>query len=158
MSIELNKATSSSVAEQFSAFGVVEITEAVSASAAEQFGAEVALGTIGKGVSATKADRLGAGIVPQKNTGVPWLIAVGQPLIAGGVALTVVGNTVGQAVYWELVSYDPETGAEGPALGQLMYNKTVTDGAMHSKNYYFSPHDPALAGKTDRVKATVAHA
>jgi hypothetical protein len=39
-----------------------------------------------------------------------------------------------------------------------MFDKTITDGAKHCKNYYFSPTDPAKAGKVDRVKARIAHA
>jgi hypothetical protein len=68
------------------------------------------------------------------------------------------GDAVDQAVYWELVSYDPETESEGVAMGSLLYEKTVTDGAKLCKNFYFAPTDPAMAGKTDRVKARTAHA
>lgn len=86
------------------------------------------------------------------------LSASRQPTIKGGTSLTAIGDLVGQAVYWELVSYDPVTGLEGAALGSLLYNITITDAAMHSKNYYFSPTDTIHTGKVDRAKARIAHA
>jgi hypothetical protein len=86
------------------------------------------------------------------------LSVTSQPQIGGGTALNVIGDAVNQAVYWELVSYDPETETEGPAMGSLLYEKTITDSAMHSKNYYLSPGDVSYTGKTDRVKARIAHA
>jgi hypothetical protein len=86
------------------------------------------------------------------------LSAAKQPTIGGGTALTALGDAVDQAVYWELVSYDPGTDTEGPAMGSLLFERTKTDGAMCSKNYYFAPADPALTGRVDRIKATVAHA
>ena len=81
-----------------------------------------------------------------------------QPTIKGGTSLTAIGDAVGQGVYWELVSYDPVTGLEGAALGSLLYSRTITDAAMHSKNYSFSPTDTIHTGKVDRVKARIAHA
>jgi hypothetical protein len=90
--------------------------------------------------------------------GLPLLTASRQPEINGGTALTAIGDQVDQAIFWELVAYDPITGREGAAMGTLMFQKTITDGAMHCKNYYFSPVNPALVGKIDRVKARIAHA
>jgi hypothetical protein len=86
------------------------------------------------------------------------LLASNQPAIGSSAALTVMGDQVDQAVYWELVSHDPETGLEGPPMGSLLYEYTKTDGAMSGKNYYFAPSNPAFAGKIDRVKAKIAHA
>jgi hypothetical protein len=90
--------------------------------------------------------------------GLPLLSASRHPMIKAGTALTATGDQVGQAVYWELVAYDAATGREGAPLGSLMFDKTITDGAKHCKNYYFAPSNPALAGKVDRVKARIAHA
>ena len=45
------------------------------------------------------------------------VIVPSQPRIKGGAVLTAVGDAPDQALYWELVGLDPETQAEGPALG-----------------------------------------
>jgi len=62
------------------------------------------------------------------------------------------GDYSDQALYWELVSFDPATGREGPPLGSLRCDHTRTDQARLSVNVYLAPTDPALAGKIDRVK------
>jgi hypothetical protein len=75
-----------------------------------------------------------------------------QPRIGGGGVITAKGDAVDQALYWELVSYDPVTQSEGVPLGSLKYQRTRTDAAKLSANIYFAPADPGLAGKIDRVK------
>jgi hypothetical protein len=72
--------------------------------------------------------------------------------IGGGGAITVVSTEENRAIYWELVSYDPETGFEGPAYGSLKWEMTKTDATKRSMNFYFAPTDPIYAGKIDRVK------
>ncbi len=95
---------------------------------------------------------------PADNPLILQLFISGQPRVGGGTALTAIGDAVNQAVYWELVSYDPDTEEEGVALGSLMFARTITDAAKRSKNYYFAPSDPAQAGRLDRVKIRIAHA
>jgi hypothetical protein len=80
------------------------------------------------------------------------LLAPFQPRVKGGGVITVVGDCPDQALYWELVSFDRETGLEGPPLGSLRWDHTRTDQAGLSVNVYLAPTDPALAGKMDRVK------
>jgi hypothetical protein len=80
------------------------------------------------------------------------LLAPFQPRVKGGGVITVVGDSPDQALYWELVSFDPATGLEGPPLGSLRWDHTRTDQAKLSLNIYLAPTDPALAGKVDRVK------
>jgi hypothetical protein len=75
-----------------------------------------------------------------------------QPCIGGGGVVTAIGEAVDQALYWELVSYDPDTGLEGLPRGSLKYQRTRTDAAKLSTNIYYAPADPGLAGKIDRVK------
>jgi hypothetical protein len=86
------------------------------------------------------------------------VFASGQPTIKGGVPLTAIGDAANQAVYWEVVSYDPATGLEGEAVGSLLFDRTVTDGAKHSKNYYYASINPIDTGKIERVKVKIAHA
>ena len=80
------------------------------------------------------------------------LLAPFQPRVKGGGVITVAGDSPDQALYWELVSFDPETGMEGPPLGSLRWDHTRTDQAGLSVNVYLAPADSALAGKMDRVK------
>lgn len=75
-----------------------------------------------------------------------------QPTIGGGGVATVLGDYPGQAVFWELVSFDPLTNEEGVALGSLEYDHTKTDASSSSTNLYMAPTNPADAGKIDRVK------
>ncbi len=86
------------------------------------------------------------------------LLAPFQPRIKGGGVLTAVADYPGQAVFWELVSFDPATGQEGPPLGSLKWDHTRADRAGLSINVYLAPADPAQAGKTDRVKRRWADA
>jgi hypothetical protein len=79
-----------------------------------------------------------------------------QPRIGAGGVVTAIGDAVDQALYWELVSYDPATGLEGVAMGSLKYQRTRTDAAKLSANIYYAPTDNSLAGKTDRVKVKYA--
>lgn len=74
-----------------------------------------------------------------------------RPQIGGGGVITVAGDYPGQAFYWELVSVD-EAGQEGPPLGALRWDRTMTDLACLSTNVYVAPTSPALAGRSDRVK------
>jgi hypothetical protein len=80
------------------------------------------------------------------------LIASRPACISAGIVITAVGSAVDQALYWELVSFDPATGLEGPPLGSLKYQRTRTEAAQLSTNIYYAPKDPTLAGKIDRVK------
>lgn len=75
-----------------------------------------------------------------------------QPCIGGGGVITAIGEAIDQALYWELVSFDPDSGLEGPPLGSLKYPRTRTDAARLTANIYYAPKDHALAGKIDRVK------
>jgi hypothetical protein len=86
------------------------------------------------------------------------LLVPRRPHIGSGAVITAVGEGAGQALYWELVSYDPETETEGPAYGSLKWDHTRTDASQRSANIYSAPTDPALAGKIDRVKVRYGHA
>ncbi len=79
-----------------------------------------------------------------------------KPRIGGGGVVTAVGGAPGLAVYWELVSYDPETGLEGPPLGSLKWDRSKTDKSGLAVNVYTAPTDPGLAGRTDRVRVRYA--
>jgi len=83
------------------------------------------------------------------------ILAPFSPHIKGGGVITVIADTPEQALFWELVSYDPGTG-EGPPLGSLRWPVTRADKAGLSVNIYLAPIDPGLAGKIDRVKVRAA--
>jgi hypothetical protein len=85
------------------------------------------------------------------------LLAPFSPRIGGGGVITAIADPE-QALYWELVSYDPVTQEEGPPLGSLRYGHTRADKAGLAVNLYQAPTDPALAGKIDRVKVRWADA
>jgi hypothetical protein len=74
------------------------------------------------------------------------------PRIGGGGVITAKGDMEGQAVYWELVSYDPLTELEGAPYGSLRWQRTKTDASALTANVYLAPTDPIHEGKTDRVK------
>jgi len=84
------------------------------------------------------------------------LLAPFSPRIKGGGVITAVADYPDQALYWELVSYDPDTGQEGPPLGSLKWDHTRADKAALSINIYLAPTDPAQAGKTDRIRVRYA--
>ena len=79
-----------------------------------------------------------------------------QPTIKGGGIITAMAEIPGQALYWELKGLDPDTGAEGSPYGSLRWDHSRADQAGLSCNIYLAPTDPALAGRTDRLK--VSHA
>jgi hypothetical protein len=74
-----------------------------------------------------------------------------QPKIGGGGVITVSAGP-NQAIYWQLVSLDPDTQEEIPALGSLGWSKTKTDINGLTANLYYAPTDPDLTGRVDRVK------
>jgi hypothetical protein len=80
------------------------------------------------------------------------IVIASPPMIGCGCAITVIGDSVNQAIYWELVSYDPVTHEEGAPMGALQYDHTKTDAGRCTVNLYMSPTDPADVGKIDRVK------
>jgi hypothetical protein len=80
------------------------------------------------------------------------ILAPFQPRIKGGGVITVKGEAPGQAIFFELVSIDPESGEEGPAWGSLRWPLRRTDGSSLATNIYLAPIDPAYAGGIDRVK------
>lgn len=67
------------------------------------------------------------------------LIAPRNPNAGAGVAVTFKGSAPNHAVYWELKSVDPDTGVEYPGRGYLKWQRTRTDAAGLSVNYYFGP-------------------
>ncbi|MDD5640148.1 MAG: hypothetical protein PHX53_00760 [Syntrophales bacterium] len=83
------------------------------------------------------------------------ILAPFSPHIKGGGVITVIADSPEQALFWELVSYDPVTG-EGPPLGSLRWPVTRADKAGLSVNIYLAPLEPGLAGKIDRVKVRAA--
>lgn len=82
------------------------------------------------------------------------LLAPFEPYPGGGGVLTFVGTAPGQAVYWDLVSYDPDTGLEDSPLGSLMYGVTITDMSSRATNAYFAPAVDPGDGRYDRVRVT----
>jgi hypothetical protein len=86
------------------------------------------------------------------------LLAPFSPQIGGGGGVTAVADYPDQALFWELVSFDPATGREGPPLGSLKWDHTRADKAGLSANIYLAPTAPALAGRVDRVKVRWADA
>lgn len=86
------------------------------------------------------------------------LLAPFSPRIGGGGVITALADYADQAIYWELVSYDPGTGLEGPPLGSLTWDHTRANKAALSVNIYLAPTEPADAGKIDRVKVRWADA
>jgi hypothetical protein len=86
-------------------------------------------------------------------THIPSNISVSSPpRIKSGAVLTAVGDAPDQAIYWEVLGLDPESGEEGPALGSLKWSVTRTDASCRSVNLYQSPTDPLYAGRTERFK------
>lgn len=79
------------------------------------------------------------------------LIARFNPRAGGGGAVTFMGSSATQAVYWSLVSVNEANGMEGPALGSLKWSKTHTDASRCCLNFYFAPQTPT-PGVHDRVK------
>ncbi len=86
------------------------------------------------------------------------LLAPFKPFIGGGGVLTAVADYPGQSLYWELVSYDPVSGLEGPGLGCLKWDHTRADASGLSCNIYLAPTDPSKAGLVDRIKLRWADA
>jgi hypothetical protein len=77
------------------------------------------------------------------------LILPRHPTAGAGAAVTFQGDAPNQGVYWEVVSVDPDTGAEGLAHGSLKWQRTRTNGAGQSVNYYFAL---ASSGHTERIR------
>ena len=78
------------------------------------------------------------------------LVAPRKPTARAGVAVTYRGGTPNQAVYWEVVYVDPDTGAEWASRGYLKWRRTRTDAAGQSLNYYYAPdEDPGMTVKYD---------
>lgn len=86
------------------------------------------------------------------------ILAPFSPGIGGGGVITVVADYPDQALFWELVSFDPATGREGPPLGSLKWDHSRADKAGLSVNIYLAPTEPAPAGMVDRVKVRWADA
>ena len=78
------------------------------------------------------------------------LILPRQPTAGAGVAVTFQGRGPNQGVFWEVVSVDPDTGAEGLARGSLKWQWTRTNRAGLSVNFYFAP---ASSGCMERLRA-----
>jgi hypothetical protein len=58
----------------------------------------------------------------------------------GSLAITVLGDSVGQAIYWYVVSHDPTGGQpDGTPKGRLKWSTTFTGKDKRSVNYYISP-------------------
>ena len=79
------------------------------------------------------------------------LIIPRQPEAGAGIAITYQGDAPDQGVFWEVVSVDPNTGAEGLSRGYLKWARTRTNGAGQSVNYYFAP--PGDSGQALRYSA-----
>lgn len=86
------------------------------------------------------------------------LLAPFNPRIGGGGVITALADYPDQALYWEVVSYDPETELEGAPLGSLKWDHTRANQAALSVNIYLAPTDPGDAGKIDRIKVKWADA
>lgn len=82
------------------------------------------------------------------------LLAPFRAYVGGGGVLTFIADAPGQAVHWELVSYDPATETEGAALGRLMFEWTTADKSSRATNGYFAPAVDPGDGRYDRVKVT----
>lgn len=67
------------------------------------------------------------------------LLVPRHPTAGAGIAVTFQGDAPDQGVFWEVVSVDPNTGAENVARGYLKWTRTRTNGAGQSVNYYFAP-------------------
>jgi hypothetical protein len=78
------------------------------------------------------------------------LILPRHPTAGAGVAVTFQGRGPNQGVFWEVVSVDPDTGAEGLASGSLKWQWTRTDRAGLSINFYFAPD---TSGCIERIRA-----
>lgn len=76
------------------------------------------------------------------------LAPVTKPHLGAGIALTAVGDFVGQAIYWTVASFDPlGIAPDGNPKGWLMYDVTITGSDMRSVNFYFAP-----AGGTGTIR------
>ena len=73
------------------------------------------------------------------------LLAPFTPRIGGGGMITAVADYPGQALFWQLVGFDPATGLEGEALGSLKWDHTRADPAGLSVNPYLAPTSPGIA-------------
>lgn len=67
------------------------------------------------------------------------LIAPRHPTAGAGVAVTFQGDAPDRGVFWEVVSVDFNTGAEDVARGYLKWQRTRTNGAGQSVNFFFAP-------------------
>ena len=84
------------------------------------------------------------------------ILAPFYPQVKGGGVITVVADSPGQPIYWELVGLDPVTRQEGAPYGSLRWDHTRANQAGLSCNIYLAPTNPALVGRVDRLK--VSHA
>ena len=80
------------------------------------------------------------------------ILTPSPPRINSGAVITAVGDAPDQALYWELLGLDPDTGEEGPALGTLKWQVTRTDASCRAVNLYQAPKNPAYAGRVERFK------
>lgn len=85
------------------------------------------------------------------------LILPRHPNAGAGVAVTFQGDAPNQGVYWEVVSVDPVTGTEGLGRGMLKWERTRTDGAGLTVNYYFAPsyEGSSPPASFDRIRVKV---
>jgi hypothetical protein len=83
------------------------------------------------------------------------ILAPFKPRINAGGVITAAVGIVGVPVHWELVSVDPDTGAEGVALGSLKFEMTISDGAGLTANAYYAPSDPGAVGAIERIRVRV---
>ena len=67
------------------------------------------------------------------------------PRIGGGGIITAVADYPGQALFWELVSFDPITGLEGAPQGSLKWDHTKADKGGLAANPYLAPVSPKVA-------------
>jgi hypothetical protein len=82
---------------------------------------------------------------------VPFLSYLG-----GGGVLTFIGTAEGQAVYWSLDGFNPNTGLSCPAVGTLWQDVTLTGKSRLATNVYVAPtSDPGGIYDQVTVKAVL---
>ena len=72
--------------------------------------------------------------------------------IGGGLVLTAEADYPGQAIYWELVGVDQDSGMEISPLGSLRWDRRRAGNTRLATNLYLAPNAPWTGNKTDRIK------
>ncbi|GEM_PF-1394628 len=85
----------------------------------------------------------------------PALITPPPTRIGGGLVLSALADSPGQAIYWEVVGVDLDTGLEVAPLGSLRWAVRQADPSGYATNIYLAPKTAWQCNLTDRIKIKV---